>query len=271
MIERLYEARDFIKSKTDIVPDVAIVLGSGLGDFADLIKNPTKIPYGEIPGFFGPSVEGHAGQLVIGNIGEAKIAVMQGRVHAYEGHSIHEVVFPTRVLGLLGAKTIILTNASGGVNREFSPGQLVLIKDHINLTGANPLVGKNLDELGSRFPDMTHAYNREVRSIISQVSEEIGQPLKEGVYCGFLGPSYETPAEINMARVIGADLVGMSTVCEAIAANHMGMKVAAIGCVTNMAAGIEDVELKHDDVKIEAAKAKELFCQILEKSVIRLI
>jgi len=269
IFERLSASANYIQSIKSTSPEVGIILGSGLGAFVKSIEDPTIIPYKDIPNFHETTVEGHEGRLILGTIKGVEIVVLQGRIHAYEGHPMSEIVFPTRVMGTLGIKNLILTNAAGGINKTFSSGSLIIIKDHINLIGQNPLVGKNISEFGPRFPDMTYTYSKDLRKVIFQSAQELGVELNEGVYAAMLGPTYETPAEINMLRSIGADMVGMSTVPEAIAANHMGIKVAGISCITNMAAGIENVQLKHEDIKNQAVKVMSLFCGIIEKSAPR--
>ncbi len=267
IVAQLNTTADYIKKQTDINPEYGIVLGSGLGAFADQLEDKTVISYDDIPGFFKTSVHGHAGELVIGKIGNKSVAVLKGRVHAYEGHSANEVVFPIRFLANLGVSSIVLTNASGGINKSYHPGQLVLIKDHINLSGINPLIGPNNDELGKRFPDMTYTYTPELRAKAIEIAKSIGFELKEGVYAGVMGPTYETPAEVKMLGILGADLVGMSTVNEAIAATHMGVNLLGISCVTNMAAGILDEKLSHDDIQEEANKAMVNFIKLLTEFV----
>lgn len=264
MISKIKETVDFIKNQTSIVPTTAIILGSGLGKFADHVKDATTINYSDIPHFNATAVAGHKGCLIIGMVNGSPCAVLQGRIHSYEGHSLDEVVYATRVMKHLGARNLILTNAAGGINTNFKPGDLVIIDDHINLTGKNPLIGKNNDELGPRFPDMTFAYSKDLREIISEAAKSINFKIHHGVYAAMTGPSYETPAEIKMLRVIGADMVGMSTVFESIAGNHTGLRVAGISCITNMAAGIDQIELKHEDIKEEANKSIDSFCKILE-------
>jgi purine-nucleoside phosphorylase len=230
------------------VPEIAVVLGTGLGAFAEELKDSVVIPYGDIPNFPRSTAIGHAGRLVIGKIGDLTVAVMQGRVHQYEGYSSREAGFPVRVLGRFGVKSLVLTNAAGGINSGYREGALVLLSDHINLQGDNPLNGPNDERLGKRFPDMSEAYSRAYRRLALDAAGELGIELKEGVYAALTGPSYETPAEIRYLRTIGADLVGMSTVPEAIVARHMGIGVLAISCVTNMAAGLAAGEINHDEV-----------------------
>jgi len=241
-------AAKHISSKSPIKPAVAILLGSGLGGFADEMTDAVRISYNDIPHFARSTAVGHAGQLVLGNIGAWPVVVMQGRVHLYEGYPVHSVVFPMRVFSRMGVRAAILTNAAGGINLEYGQGRLVVIKDHINLQGQNPLVGPEDPNLGLRFIDMTEAYSKSYRQIALEAGKRLGIPLGEGVYAAVLGPSYETPAEIRYLRTIGADLVGMSTVLEVIAARHMGIKVLAISCVTNMAAGILDQPINHEEV-----------------------
>ncbi len=229
-------------------PKIAVVLGSGLGDFANDLKDSVQIPYEEIPHFPHSTAVGHAGRLVVGKLGQLTVAAMQGRVHQYEGYTAKQASFPMRVFGLMGIKAVILTNAAGGINLAFGQGALVLISDHINLQSANPLIGPNDDRFGPRFPDMTEAYNRKYRRIAVDEAARLGFTLHEGVYAALSGPSYETPAEIRYLRTIGADLVGMSTVPEVIVARHMGITVMAISCVTNMAAGVTDKTINHEEV-----------------------
>jgi purine-nucleoside phosphorylase len=248
---------------TKLRPQIGLVLGSGLGGFADSLTNAVRIPFAEIPAFPRSTAIGHAGQLVIGNAGAVPVAVMQGRVHLYEGYSVQQVAFPMRVFRRIGVRAVILTNAAGGINLNYQLGALVLIRDHINLQGANPLTGPNDDRFGARFPDMTHAYAKEYRAIAREEAAKLGMTLHEGVYAALLGPSYETPAEINYLRIIGADLVGMSTVAEVIAARHMGVKVLAISCVTNMAAGILDQPLSHQEVMETGERVKTSFEALL--------
>ena len=256
-------AAQLVLERTSLRPTIGLVLGSGLGAFADSLTNATAIPYAEIPSFPQSTAIGHAGRLVIGNAGNVTVAAMQGRVHLYEGYSAEEVTFPIRVFSRMGIRAVILTNAAGGINLGYSQGALVLIRDHINLQGTNPLVGANDDRFGVRFPDMTQAYSRAYREIAREEAEKQSLILHEGVYAALLGPSYETPAEIEYLRRIGADLVGMSTVAEVIAARHMGMNVLAISCVTNMAAGILDQPLSHAEVMETGERVKSTFEALL--------
>ena len=261
--ERAESAANFIFTKTDLRPQIALVLGSGLGAFADEFESPTKIPYAEIPHFPRSTAIGHAGQLVVGKVGEIPVAGMQGRVHLYEGYSAKDVAFPIRVFARMGIKAVILTNAAGGIKREFVQGQLVVIKDHINLQGASSLTGPNDERFGPRFPDMTIAYDRRFREMTVGEGNRNRIGLYEGVYAALPGPSYETPAEIRYLRTIGADLVGMSTVPEVIAARHSGMRVLGISCVTNAAAGILDQPLDHKEVLETAERVKSQFIALL--------
>ena len=256
-------AAKLILERTPLRPKIGLVLGSGLGAFADSLTDATRVPYADIPSFPQSTAIGHAGRLLIGHAGTVPVAAMQGRVHQYEGYSAHEVAFPVRVFGRMGIRAVILTNAAGGINLGYSQGALVLLRDHINLQGTNPLVGSNDDRFGVRFPDMTQAYSRAYRQIAREEAAKLSIPLHEGVYAALLGPSYETPAEIEYLRRIGADLVGMSTVAEVIAARHMGMSVLAISCVTNMAAGILDQPLSHAEVMETGERVKSTFEALL--------
>lgn len=260
-------AAQLILSRTPLRPKIALVLGSGLGAFADSLADSAKIPYAEIPSFPQSTAIGHTGRMVIGhvigNAGAVPVAAMQGRVHLYEGYSAQQVTFPVRVFGSMGIRAVMLTNAAGGIDHGYSQGALVLIRDHINLQGTNPLVGANDERFGVRFPDMTHAYSRKYREIAREEAAKLKIDLHEGVYAAMLGPSYETPAEIEYLRRIGADLVGMSTVAEVIAARHMGIDVLAISCVTNMAAGILDQPLSHAEVMETGERVKSTFEALL--------
>jgi purine-nucleoside phosphorylase len=256
-------AAQLILNRTTLRPKIGLVLGSGLGSFADSLIDAAHIPYSEIPEFPRSTAIGHAGQLVIGHAGAVPVAAMQGRVHLYEGYSPQQVAFPMRVFARMGIRAVILTNAAGGINLNFQQGALVLIRDHINLQGTNPLVGANDDRFGVRFPDMTHAYCTPYREMAREEAGKLGMTLHEGVYAAMLGPSYETPAEINFLRIIGADLVGMSTVNEVITARHMGINVLAMSCVTNMAAGILDLPLSHQEVRETGERVKSSFEALL--------
>lgn len=259
----LTEALAVVRRRTDLVPRVGVVLGSGLGSFADRIEGAVHIPYDDIPGFFPPSAEGHAGKLVLGHVGGMAVACLAGRIHQYEGHSAEEVVFGVRLLAMLGVKNLLLTNAAGGINLSYQQGALVLISDHINLQGTNPLIGPNLDELGARFPDMSEAYSIHLRTLAREAAHQVEVELHEGVYLAVLGPSFETPAEIRAFRTLGADLVGMSTVPEVIAANHLGLRCLGISCVTNLAAGISPYKLSHQEVLETGDLVREKFEKLL--------
>lgn len=250
---RAEAAAAFIRSQTQVRPQIGLVLGSGLGSFADDLTETVRIPYAQIPSFPRSTAIGHAGQFVIGKSGDLPVAVMQGRVHLYEGYSAAEVAFPARVLGRMGVRALTLTNAAGGINVEYGQGALVILRDHINLQGQNPLTGANDERFGHRFPDMSYTYSKRYREIALEEAKKLSIAPREGVYAALAGPSYETPAEIRYLRTIGADLVGMSTVPEAIAARHMGIEVLAVSCVTNMAAGILDQPLNHEEV-LEAGR-----------------
>jgi len=268
--ERAERAAKFVLSKTKLRPKIALVLGSGLGAFADDFSQAVKIPYAKIPGFPVSTAIGHAGKLVIGKVGGVAVAGMQGRVHFYEGYSMAEVAFPMRVLGRMGVKAVILTNAAGGINTEYKQGCLVVIRDHINLHGTNPCTGPNDERLGLRFFDMTTAYDRAYREIALQEGRRLGMDIQQGVYCILNGPSYETPAEIRAMRALGADLAGMSTVPEVIAARHMGVKVLGISCVTNMAAGILDQPINHLEVLETGERVKGEFVALLRAVIPRM-
>lgn len=264
-------AAQLILKRTAFRPRIGLVLGSGLGAFADSLTDVVGIPYSEIPSFPPSTAIGHAGRLVMGKAGQVLVAAMQGRVHQYEGYTAQQVAFPIRVFACMGIKAVILTNAAGGINLGYSQGALVLIKDHINLQGTNPLVGPNDDRFGVRFPDMTQAYSRVFRQIAREEASRLNIELSEGTYAAMLGPSYETPAEIQHLRHIGADLVGMSTVAEVIAARHMGIDVLAISCVTNMAAGILDQPLSHAEVMETGERVKSTFESLLRAVLPRVV
>lgn len=251
----LHNARDFVRQQSGLVPSLGIVAGSGLGALAGLIEGATRIPYASIPGALAPTIIGHAGELVLGHLEGLPVAVLSGRVHGYEGHSPDEVVFNVRLVALLGARRFLVTNAAGGIDPWLLPGSLCRITDHLNLTGKNPLTGPNLAELGPRFPDMSHAYGVRLGKTLERAAELAGVQLFAGIYAGLTGPSYETPAEIRMLRVLGASLVGMSTVHETIALNHMGVEVAGLSCVTNHAAGVSAQLLDHAEVAETANQA----------------
>ena len=243
IIENLQEATNFIRARTSLKPSIGIILGSGLGNFVEKMQIEVSLPYAEIPHFLPPTVDGHNGQLLIGTVAGKTIACLQGRTHYYEGHPMSQVVFPTRTLAMLGVETIVLTNAAGSLRAENPSGSFLVLRDHINLMGDNPLKGPNLKHLGPRFPDMTETYDRKLIELMTQILKEKKILFNSGVYCGVSGPTYETPAEIQYLRTIGGDAVGMSTVPEAIAANHLGLRIAAISCLTNLAAGISPHKL----------------------------
>ena len=270
MKKNVEAAAEFIRGKAQDVPTVAVVLGSGLGDFASRLSESISLPYKVIPNWPASTVVGHEGRLAIGDLDGRRVAVLAGRAHFYEGHDLRTVTFPTRVLGALGVKTLILTNSAGGVNTQFSPGRLMVIDDHINLMGANPLTGPNDDGFGPRFPDMTEVYSRRLRKAADEAAASLGYELQHGVYAGCQGPSYETPAEIRYLRKIGADAVGMSTVPEAIVARHMGMEVLGISCITNMAAGVLPQPLNHEEVLEVARKARDTFGSLLQTVIKRI-
>lgn len=259
----IQEAADFISSKTSVSPKVGLILGSGLGVLADHIENAVSIAYQEIPYFPQSTVEGHAGELLIGSVHGTSVVLMKGRFHMYEGYGPELTAFPVRVMKALGVEKLLVTNAAGGINTSYNPGDLMLIADHINMTGRNPLTGPNDNELGARFPDMSEAYSRKLREVAKQVAEEKGIPLQEGIYVGLLGPSYETPAEIRMFRTLGADAVGMSTVSEVIVARHAGIEVLGISCISNMAAGILDQPLSHEEVIETTDRVREKFLNLV--------
>ena len=265
-----HQTKKYLAERLPGTPVVGIVLGSGLGSFADDIEGRTEIPYAEIPGWPRSTAVGHAGKLVYGQIGGVDAVVLSGRAHLYEGYSPARVTFATRVLGLLGVRALVLTNAAGGIDLGLQQGGLVLVSDHINLQAVNPLAGANDDEFGPRFPDMSEAYSTRFREIAKATAAELGIPLGEGVYAALLGPSYETPAEIRYLRAIGADLVGMSTVPECIVANHMGMKVLAISCVTNMAAGVLPQKINHEEVLETGRRVRDTFVRLLNGVVPKL-
>ncbi|WP_027417368.1 purine-nucleoside phosphorylase [Aneurinibacillus terranovensis] len=261
---QIKEVQAYIESKINEKPEIGLILGSGLGVLGEEIENPTAIPYENIPHFPTSTVEGHKGQLIIGKLKGKTVVAMQGRFHFYEGYSLDLVTFPVRVMKAMGVKKIIVTNAAGGVNESFSPGDLMLIKDHINLTGHNPLIGPNDESFGVRFPDMSDAYTPALREIARNVAEKNGIALKEGIYAGLTGPSYETPAEIRMLRILGGDAVGMSTVPEVIVARHAGMEILGISCISNMAAGILPQPLSHEEVMETAEKVKNTFLTLVK-------
>ena len=270
LYERAEKAARMIRARTKTEVSVAIVLGSGLGAFAEELTDATAIPYSEIPGFAHTTVEGHVGQLVIGKAGDVIVAAMQGRFHFYEGYSLEEVTFPIRVLKLIGVSTLVLTNAAGALNVEFAPGSLMVISDHINLLGANPLTGPNDDRFGPRFPDLTLVYAAELQNMVIEEARAMDMEMRRGIYAALSGPSYETPAEIHMVRTLGADAVGMSTVPEAIVARHMDMRVIGISCITNLAAGVSNRPIDHSQVMAIGNRVRGQFTDLLRRVVNRL-
>lgn len=265
--EKLMKCYECVKAKVDFKPDIALVLGSGLGAFADEIEVVQTLDYKDIDGFPTSTVQGHKGRFVFGYVGKVPVVIMQGRVHYYEGYSMQDVVLPARLMSLMGAKTLFLTNAAGGINPSFSAGDFMLITDHISSFVPNPLIGANIDELGTRFPDMSEVYSQKLRNVILDTAAELDIKIQQGVYVQLTGPSFESPAEIRMLRTLGADAVGMSTVCEAIAANHAGMRVCGISCVANLAAGMTNDPLTHAEVQECADKAAPLFKKLIGKSI----
>lgn len=270
-IEMIKNCINTIREKTDFVPEIGLILGSGLGDYANKIENKITIPYKDIPDFPVSTVAGHAGQFVMGELKGCKVIAMQGRVHYYEGYTQRKITLPVRIMKSLGVQKMILTNAAGGVNKDFAPGTLMMITDHINFSGSNPLIGENPDEFGARFPDMSNIYSKEYRDSLKELAIKEGIELKEGVYMMFSGPSYETPAEIRMARVMGADAVGMSTVPEAIVCSQMGISVLGISCITNCAAGILDQPLNHKEVVETADRVKHDFERVLDLALSKVL
>src|SRR5213593_889450 len=270
LYERAEQAARFIRSRSNTEVSVAIVLGSGLGGFADELANAVAIPYVDIPGFARATVEGHAGRMVIGDAGGILVAAMQGRFHFYEGYSLEEVTFPIRVLKLLGVRTLVLTNAAGTLNVEFTPGSLMVITDHLNLIGDNPLRGENDERFGPRFPDLTDVYARELQDIVINEANSMELEMRRGIYAALAGPSYETPAEIHMIRTLGADAVGMSTVPEAIVARHMNIRVVGISCITNLAAGVSDRPVDHSQVMATGERVQESFTHLLRRILLKL-
>ncbi|MBE6050081.1 MAG: purine-nucleoside phosphorylase [Clostridium sp.] len=263
LLKNIETSSDYIKKASKYKPTIGLILGSGLGSLADLIEDPEFYSYEDIPNFPVSTVEGHEGRLVIGNLHGKIVVTMQGRFHYYEGYTMQEVTFPIRVMKLLGIETLIVTNASGAVNKDFKPGDLMIINDHINLSGTNPLIGKNLDTFGVRFPDMSTAYDKDLIALAKKVAADQNINIKEGVYAFMSGPTYETPAEIRMINILGGDAVGMSTVPEVIVANHSKIKVIGISCLTNMAAGILDQPLNHEEVIKTSTMVKNKFMNLM--------
>jgi purine-nucleoside phosphorylase len=268
LLAQLTEAAAFVRARSPHKPAIGLVLGSGLGAFAKSLTDAVAIPYGEIPHFAPSTAVGHRGELVLGKAEGVPVAVMAGRVHLYEGYPVSQVVFPVRMLARLGVTTLVLTNAAGSVNVNYKPGELVILSDHLNLTGTNPLTGPNVDELGPRFPDMTDAYDPALREIAEKACWKAGVTARKGVYLGLAGPSYETPAEIRMARTLGADVVGMSTVLEVIAARHMGLRCLGISCVTNMGAGVLKQKIDHLEVLEVGERVKQGLLEVLGRIIV---
>src|SRR5688572_17787008 len=270
LYERAEHAARTIRARLTIEPRVALVLGSGLGGFADDFEDAVRIPYDQIPGFPRSTVEGHEGQLIAGKVDSVPVLAMQGRVHYYEGYALEEVTFPVRTFKLLGIKTLVLTNAAGGINVQLSQGALMVISDHLNLMGVNPLRGPNDERFGPRFPDMSEVYARDLQEMVVEEARDLDVTIRRGIYAALTGPSYETPAEIHMLRSFGADAVGMSTVPEAIVARHMSMKVLGISCITNMAAGINDSPINHDEVMETGNRVRATFTLLLRHIIGRI-
>ena len=266
--EKLVKCYESVKSKVDFTPEVALVLGSGLGDYANDIKVVATLPYTEIDGFPVSTVPGHKGQFIFGYVQDVPVVCMQGRVHYYEGYQVSDVVLPTRLMHMMGAKILFLTNASGGLNTSFKAGDFMLLTDHISIFAPNPLIGPNVDELGTRFPDMSCAYDKDLRAVIEKAADDLGIELKKGVYAQLTGPSFESPAEIRLLSKLGVDVVGMSTVVETIAANHAGMRVCCISCVCNLAAGLQETPLSHEEVQAAGNAAAPLFKKLVTESII---
>lgn len=267
MYHKLMACLKSVKENVDFTPEIGMILGSGLGDYADEIQIEAVLPYEKIEGFPVSTVKGHKGQFVFGYVGGKPVVIMQGRVHYYEGYSMQDVVLPTRLMGLMGIRKLILTNAAGGVNTEFVPGDFMMITDHITTGIPSPLIGPNIDEIGTRFPDMSEVYSRRLQEIVRKSAKECGIGLKEGVYVQFTGPNYETPAEVRLARMWGGDAVGMSTACEAMAAKHMGIEICGISCITNLAAGMCPQELNHKEVQETADRVSRDFKKLITRIV----
>ncbi len=267
MLNKLQESVNFIRTKSSAKPKIGVILGSGLGAFVQDVEVEATIPYKDIPHFSPPTVEGHSGNLIFGKVDGQSIVVLQGRNHFYEGHSMDSVVFPTRTLAMLGVETLILTNSAGGFGEDMQAGDFMIIEDHINLMGTNPLMGPNIKELGPRFPDMTEAYDKRLIQVMEQVLQKQGTRYHKGIYCGVSGPTYETPAEVRYLKLIGGKAVGMSTVPETIAANHLGLRVSALSCITNLAAGISTQKLSHNEVTETAKRVELQFTSFLKEFI----
>ena len=267
VLNKLQESVNFIRTKSSAKPKIGVILGSGLGAFVQDVEVEATIPYKDIPHFSPPTVEGHSGNLIFGKVDGQSIVVLQGRNHFYEGHSMDSVVFPTRTLAMLGVETLILTNSAGGFGEDMQAGDFMIIEDHINLMGTNPLMGPNIKELGPRFPDMTEAYDKRLIQVMEQVLQKQGTRYHKGIYCGVSGPTYETPAEVRYLKLIGGKAVGMSTVPETIAANHLGLRVSALSCITNLAAGISTQKLSHNEVTETAKRVELQFTSFLKEFI----
>lgn len=265
--EKLQKCYKSVREKINFEPEVALILGSGLGDYADSINIHSILDYNDIEGFPVSTVKGHKGRFVFGYIGDVPVVIMQGRVHYYEGYPITDVVLPTRLMKMMGAKVLFLTNAAGGVNFNYKSGDFMMITDHISDFVPSPLIGENIEELGLRFPDMSHVYDLDLQAIIRNTAKESDIPLQEGVYIQFTGPNFETPHEVKMCRILGADAVGMSTACEAMAAKHMGMKVCGISCISNLCAGMTEQPLTHEEVQETADRVAPLFKKLITDSI----
>ncbi len=265
--EKLLNCYKSFQDKIDFKPDVALILGSGLGDYADTIDVKFTLDYNEIEGFPVSTVKGHKGRFVFGYVGEVPVVIMQGRVHYYEGYAMSDVILPTRLMKMMGARVLFLTNAAGGVNYDYISGDFMMITDHITNFVPSPLIGENIDELGVRFPDMSHVYDPKLQEVIRKAAKELKMPLKEGIYLQLTGPNFETPQEIKMARLLGADAVGMSTACEAMAANHMGMRICGISCITNQGAGMSANPLTHAEVQETADRVAPLFKSLITETI----
>ena len=270
MYNKLMGCLASVKEKTNFVPEVAVILGSGLGEFANEIEIVDTINYTDIEGFPVSTVKGHAGRFVFGYVEKTPVVIMQGRVHYYEGYPMSDVVLPTRLMGMMGAKKLLLTNAAGGANKNYRPGDLMIISDHITTAVPSPLIGPNMEELGTRFPDMSEVYSKRLQAVIENCAEECGIKMQKGVYVQFTGPNYETPAEVKLAQIWGGDAVGMSTAVEAMVANHMGIEVAGISCITNMAAGISKVQLDHKEVQETADRVAADFKKLVAKVIVNM-
>ena len=270
VLDQLQETTQFIRSRTSIKPRLGIVLGSGLGGFVDRVQVDCQIPYDEIPHFMAPSVEGHKGRLILGHLHGQPLAILQGRIHYYEGHKMSQVVYPIRTLAMLGIEMAALTNSAGGLDPDMNPGDFMVITDHINMMGNNPLMGPNIKNLGPRFPDMTEAYDKKLTEQMLGILKDLKIPHWQGIYCGVSGPTYETPAEVRFLQNIGGKAVGMSTVPESIAANHLGLRVCAVSCITNPAAGLHSSKLTHEEVTEIAKSVEQQFCDFFDKFVEKL-